>query len=114
MDPRLRNRGWLKLGVGFLIFIAFSIVVFIDRRSFQNHHVSQNVQLLLLLLYVLMLVFGIWGSIDLASAKGHGSEVVAAIVVLGFCCAPSLILGLPLIILFGLEDKTRSRRRRRH
>jgi Kef-type K+ transport system membrane component KefB len=68
--------------------------------------------------------------VDLANAKGHGSEVVAAIVVacvffvgiavfcgyaiLGLCIGTALFLGMPLIILFGLDDKSRGHRHRRH
>jgi ABC-type sulfate transport system permease subunit len=55
--------------------------------------------------YLLTQIFGIWGSYDLAKTKGYEGNIIVAMVLVGFCCSPVLIIGMPLLVLFGLEDK---------
>ena len=113
MDPGLRNRGWLKLGIGALFFVvAVGLLALVG--DFQTRHqFSDRQNAVAVLIYLITVMFGIWGSLDLAKAKGYGSEIVTVILVVGFCCAPAQIYGLPVGVIFGLDDKNR-RRRHRH
>jgi drug/metabolite transporter (DMT)-like permease len=50
------------------------------------------------------------GSVTLAKAKGYDDTVVLAIIVVGFLCLAGLLYVIPLIILFGLKDRTKPKR----
>jgi hypothetical protein len=131
MDARLRNRGWLKLGISVLILlVGAAFMALIKFRAADPRHPGQNFQLLGALVTLTVIIFAIWGNIDLANAKGHGSELVAVLVVVclltlvafafllsmifAMLVLPALVLGVPLFILLGLEDKTRRGRHGRH
>jgi hypothetical protein len=131
MDARLRNRGWLKLGLSVLIlFVGAALMAIIKFRAADPRHPGQNFQLLGTLVTLTVIIFAIWGNIDLANAKGHGSELVAVLVVVclvvlvvfafflsmifAMLFLPALVIGVPLFILLGLEDKTRRGRHGRH
>jgi type IV secretory pathway VirB6-like protein len=131
VDARLRNRGWLKLGLSVLIlFVGATLMAIIKFRAADPRHLGQNFQLLGALVTLTVIMFAIWGNIDLANAKGHGSELVAVLVVLclvilvvfafflstifAMLFLPALVIGVPLFILLGLEDKTRRGRHGRH
>ena len=113
MDSRFRNRGALKLGIGALLFIALFVIVWL-RGYLSRRHLSQNEQLIAVLFYLAIAWFGIWGCIDLAKAKGHGSEIVAFIVVAGCCLCPIFYVVMPFIILFALDDRLPQRSYHRH
>jgi hypothetical protein len=131
MDPRLRNRGWLKLGLTLVVCMVGGVIVALLRWSAADpRHPGSNVTVLAILFNFTAQALVIWGSMDLANAKGHGSEIVAVIVVfcfifiavtafigqllLGVCIGTTLFLGMPVIILVGLDDKNRRGRHRRH
>ena len=55
-------------------------------------------------------VLHIQGNIALAKAKGYDDSVVAAIIIVAGLCLMGLFYVMPLIIFFGLKDRTKSRR----
>jgi len=114
VDPRLRNRGWLKFAIGVFIFAGLCAYLGLTHRSHPFRNYSQNERVIGILVYLVIAWFGIWGCIDLAKAKGHGSEIVAFIMVAGCCLCPIFYVAMPLIILFALDDRLPSRRRHRH
>jgi NADH:ubiquinone oxidoreductase subunit 2 (subunit N) len=119
------------LGISVLIlFVGATLMAIIKFRAADPRHLGQNFQLLGALVTLTVIMFAIWGNIDLANAKGHGSELVAVLVVLclvilgvfafflstifAMLFLPALVIGVPLFILLGLEDKTRRGRHGRH
>ena len=66
-----------------------------------------------ILLGTFALVFYVQGNIALAQAKGYDGSVVAAIIIVAALCLGGLFFAMPLIILFGLKDRTRPREHRR-
>jgi hypothetical protein len=54
-------------------------------------------------------VFYIQGNIALARAKGYDDSSVAAIIIVSGVCLMGLFYAMPLIIFFGLKDRTKSR-----
>jgi len=53
--------------------------------------------------------------LSLVRAKGYSKDFTGSlfmmVIFFGMCC-PFLIIGFPLVVLFGMEDKTRHKRRR--
>ena len=70
---------------------------------------------LLFLLYLATGTMWIVGSFSLAKAKGYSSDMIGGVfiflVILGFCF-PIALFVFPVVVLFGLNDKTRERLRR--
>lgn len=90
------------------------VVLALHRDTLTHRQFTENEKVIAILWYLVVAMIGIWGSIDLAKAKGHGSEIVAFILVTGFCLCPIFYLLMPFIILFALDDREPRHGRHRH
>lgn len=107
---RLQTRAWIKIVIAYALLAA--AIVAGSQYGFQKRlHPDEDLGIIALFCYILTQVFGVWGSFDLARARGYPEEVIVGMVVIGFLCAPILILILPLAVFFGLEDKNRKRKK---
>ncbi len=111
MIAKYRNRGLIQLGValvatGLLVYLATKL----DRR-----HRSDNLFILILFVYIGCWVLWMAGSLSLAKAKGYGGDMAGGIllflILLGFC-VPISVFAFPVVVMFGLKDKTGHRSRR--
>jgi drug/metabolite transporter (DMT)-like permease len=57
-------------------------------------------------------IFYIQGCIALAEAKGYTGAVVASVIIASYCFLPLLFV-IPLVLFFGLKDKTKDGTHRR-
>ena len=57
--------------------------------------------------------FVIWGSAELAYAKGYRNGEASVLILLGIFCCPIVIYALPFIVIFALKDRTRDGSRHR-
>jgi len=107
MIPRYRNRALKELGLSILFFVLLFVLV--GLRAYGIPKVAVAIGC------VLFGTFSFYyyanGSVTLAKAKGYDDTVVLAIIVVGFLCLAGLLYVIPLIILFGLKDRTKSKRR---
>jgi hypothetical protein len=101
-----RNRALKHLGNSFALIVL--AVVLVGTRTLGVP--AALVAVGAILLGTFALVFYVQGNIALAQAKGHDGSVVAAIIIVASLCLGGLFFAMPLIILFGLKDKTRARR----
>jgi hypothetical protein len=107
MITKYRNKALQHLGISFVLFIL--IPVFIVLRSEGLPKIIFAVAVAVLVPF--MLIFYVQGNIALAKAKGYDSSVVAAVIIVAAFCCGYLFIGMPLIILFALKDKTYTRKR---
>jgi drug/metabolite transporter (DMT)-like permease len=105
-----RNRAFKLLGLSFALVIL--LVLLIGARTLGVP--APIVAVGAILLGTFAFVFYVQGNIALAQAKGYDSSVVAAITIVASFCIGGLFFAMPLIILFGLNDKTRGRRHSRN
>lgn len=111
MIARYRNKGFIQLACA-VAMTALLVFLFVrwDRRS-----PNDNIGVLLLLLYFACWTLWMMASFTLAKAKGYSADLAGGIflslIVLGFCF-PIAVLLFPIVVLFGLNDKTRERLRR--
>jgi len=104
MIAKYRNRAIARTAIGFGCFVLGISALAAAGRPANNFGIA-----CFTLSGIAGMIFYIWGCIDLAKAKGYGSAQVAAIIIVGGLCCNLLIIFAPLIILFGLEDKTSAR-----
>lgn len=86
------------------MLLVFSVVIFSLKRK-GAPDVVLAVTSLTSVLFALILY--VQGNIALAEAKGHTGAVVAAIIIVSCICLGALFFAMPLIILFGLEDRNK-------
>jgi peptidoglycan biosynthesis protein MviN/MurJ (putative lipid II flippase) len=112
MIPHFRRKGFIQLSAAAVLtsLLAFLIV----RRD--RPHASDGYVVLLLFLMVACWVLWMLASYTLAKAKGYDSQsssgMFVVFLVLGFCFMPIMMFAFPVIVLFGLKDKTRRRQPR--
>src|SRR6266481_9550287 len=106
MIPRYRNRALKELGLSILFLVLLFVLVGLRAYGIATGAVAIG-----------CVLFGTFscdyyanGSVTLAKAKGYDDTVVLAIIVVGFLCLAGLLYVIPLIILFGLKDRTKPRR----
>ena len=89
---------------------ALLVYLFVRRDKLQP---SDNYLVLLLFVYLGCWTMWMVASFTLAKAKGYAGDFAGAIflllIVLGFCF-PVAVFVFPAVVLFGLEDKTKTRR----
>jgi hypothetical protein len=106
--PKLRNQGFMRLGIGFaLLVLAVLVAALLDRTALRNLGYGSAV-----LMGVVGTLYYYFGLADLLKAKGYSGAIVIAIVVLGFCVPLVSAFIMTPVVLFALEDK--NRRYRRH
>jgi drug/metabolite transporter (DMT)-like permease len=109
MISKYRNRAAVKLAIAVGIGVVAALLVIKGRGPRGNDlYLCGGV----LLMLAAMALYA-WGTSDLATAKGYTHGTVPALLIVGYFCAPIIMPLMPLIVLFGLKDKTVSRRERR-
>lgn len=63
-----------------------------------------------ILLGTAAVIIYVQANMALAKAKGHDTSAVVAIIIVASVCLAGLFFAMPLIVLFGFEDRTKSRR----
>ena len=113
MISKYRNWAFLQIVVAVILSV---LLVLVFRKATHMLHGADNWNALGIILYVA--AYGMWviSSLTLARAKGYQRDAMGALFticfVIGFCI-PILPLLFPFFIIFGLEDKTKDRMRRR-
>lgn len=105
MITRLRNKALERLGVSFLLLVFAVVLLSLKRRGVPDAILAVGSITSVIFAFVLY----VQGNIALAEAKGHDGSVVAAIVIVACLCLGGLFFAMPLIILFGLEDRNKVR-----
>ena len=109
MIPHYRNRALKQLGLSILFLVLFFVLIGLQPYGIPKVVVAIGCVLLGTFSFY---YYGV-GSVTLAKAKGYDDTVVLAIIVVGFLCLAGLLYVIPLIILFGLKDRTKPKRRSR-
>ena len=107
MITQHRNRAIKRLGISFLFLILGIFLLGMRTSGFSRELIAVGV----ILLITFAFVFYVQGNIALAEARGYDGSVVAAIIIVASLCLGGLFFAMPLIIFFGLKDKTKRRRR---
>lgn len=100
-----RNRALKHLGISLALVVLTILLVGTRPLGVPAALVAVGA----ILLGTFALVFYVQGNIALAQAKGYDGSVVAAIIIVASLCLGGLFFAMPLIILFGLRDRTRAR-----
>lgn len=105
MRPHQRNRAIKLIGLGLLLIGSMIALIVLRRLGIPAVVVAIGA--------VVLGVFGsilyLQGCIALAEAKGHTGASVAAIIIISYFCFFPLLPFIPLIVMFGLADRNRSR-----
>jgi hypothetical protein len=109
MITHYRNRALKQLGLSILFLVLLFTLVGLQPYGIPTVVVAVGCVLLGTFSFYF---YGV-GSVALAKAKGYDDTVVLAIIVVGFLCLGGLLYVIPLIILFGLKDRTKPRRHSR-
>ena len=107
---RLRNKAFRRLGLSFSLLILTLVIVSLRRAGLPEALVA--VAAIISITFAVVLY--VQGNIALAEAKGHHSSAVAAIIIVASLCLGGLFFAMPLILLFGFEDRNKVRRRPSH
>ena len=110
MITKYRNRGIAQLFLAILMTAGLILVFMKTERK-----MSDGMTALLLLFCLATLTMWMVRSFSLAKAKGYSGDMMGKVFiflfVLGFCF-PIAPFVFPVVVIFGLEDKTRERLRR--
>jgi hypothetical protein len=105
MRVRYRNRAIKLLSLGILMIVLLIALVLLRKHGIPDGVVAVGA----VLLGVVGSIFYIQGCIALAEAKGYTGVVVAAVIIVSYFCFAPLLLVIPLVLFFGLKDKTHGR-----
>jgi cytochrome c oxidase assembly factor CtaG len=113
MISKYRNRALLQIVIAIVLSVLL-VVVF--RKSIHTFVNKNNWTALGVILYVASYAMWVMASLSLARARGYQRDAMgvlfAVCFIIGFCI-PILPLLFPFFIIFGLEDKTKDKMRRR-
>jgi hypothetical protein len=113
MISKYRNRALLQIVIAVVLSV---LLVIAFRKSIHTIAGKDNWTILVLTLYVAAYAMWVVASLSLARARGYQRDAMGALFavcfIIGFCI-PILPLLFPFFIIFGLEDKTKDRKRRR-
>ena len=107
MIKRYRNRAIQKLSIGFSLILILAVLVLLRKHGIPDGVIAVAA----VLLGAVGSILYIQGCIALAEAKGHSGAVVAAVIIVAYCCFAPLLFLIPLILLFGLKDQTKDKLR---
>ena len=102
MITRYRTRAVKRLALSGLLIVLIPLLVGLRAAGLPDAVVAVGA----VLLGTFALVVYVQGNIALAEAKGYDSSVVAANIMVASICLGGLFFVMPLILLFGLKDKT--------
>ena len=112
MIVKHRNWAFLQMVIAILLSVLFIIVL---RKAKHMNHGADDWNVLGVVLYVAAYAMWVMASFSLARAKGYHGDAMGALLtvclILGFCI-PILPILFPFYMIFGLEDKTKGRRRK--
>jgi|SRR6185437_40037 len=105
MITRYKKRAFRDLGISFVFFVLLILL-----GAFRPVIPKVVFAVVTAIVLPFTLIFYIQGNITLAKARGYEGAVVVPIILIGTCCCGAFFFAMPLIIFFGLEDKTGKRR----
>jgi hypothetical protein len=105
MRPQHQSRAIKLLSLGFSLIVALVVLVVLRKHGIPDGVVAVGA----VTLGIVGSILYIQGCIALAEAKGYPGASVAAIIIVSYCCFAPLMLFIPLVLIFGLKDKTQSR-----
>ncbi|HEY3864128.1 MAG TPA: hypothetical protein VGO59_19845 [Verrucomicrobiae bacterium] len=116
MIPKHRNRGIIQLAAGLGMAVLCGFMLRDALPDLRAGTMSDGWKALLVLVYLATVTMWMAGSFSLAKAKGYGTDIMGPVFVflflLGICVPLSPFL-FPWVVIFGLKDKMRVRRRKR-
>jgi hypothetical protein len=107
MITRKRNRAIKLLSLGFLLILLLIVLILLRKHGIPDGVIAVGC----VLFGALGSIFYIQGCIALAEAKGHSGAVVAAVIIVSYCCFAPLLFLIPVVVLFGLKDQTKDKLR---
>jgi len=110
-----KHRNWALVQIAVAIALSAALVM-VFRKSGHMREEAANWNVLGIALYVAAYAAWVTASLTLARARGYQRDAMGAlfmvVFVVGFCI-PALPLLFPFFIIFGLQDRTNDRMRRR-
>jgi hypothetical protein len=105
MITKYRNKALLRLALGFGLLI-FGVVI----AGVTSHTSAGQLGGCLGVISALIgYMIYVYGCADLLKSKGYDSNMMPAFIIPALCCSAAFIFLAPVIILFGLEDRTTRR-----
>lgn len=106
MIPKYKKSGSLKLVFGFgLLFLSFVVLALTAKTDARK--LGEFIGIVVGLVGYLIFAYG---CSDLLKARGYDSSMALAFIIPVLCCGPIFIFIAPIVIFFGLKDKTKRRR----
>jgi cytochrome c oxidase assembly factor CtaG len=110
-----KHRNWALVQIVVAIALTVALVM-VFRKSVHVREGADNWDVLGIALYVAAYAAWVSASLTLARARGYQRDAMGAlfmvVFVIGFCI-PILPILFPFFIIFGLQDRTKDRMRRR-
>jgi len=109
MITRLRNKAFKRLGLSLSLLILTFVILSLRSAGLPEALVAVAA----IISVTFSVILYVQGNIALAEAKGHHGSSVAAIIIVASLCLGGLFFAMPLILLFGFEDRNKVRKRSR-
>ncbi len=113
MIPKYRNRGIFQLVCAILMTAV--LVVGVGRAGKTSYHTDGGWIALALVLYIAAYIMWTKAGFSFVRAKGYprdyAGQMFLFLIILGFCF-PGAAFVLPAVALFGLDDRSGTRKRR--
>ena len=107
MIRRHRQKAIEHLSISFALFLLAMVLIVLRA----NHFIPEMIfAVAMILVGTFGFIFYVRGNLALAHAKGYDDSVVLVIIIAAALCSGCLFFAMPLILIFGLKDKTGSRR----
>jgi hypothetical protein len=107
MITRYRNKAIKLFAISASLLILIPVLVKLRAFGLPDALVAAGG----ILLGTFAVVIYVQANMAFAKAKGHDSSSIVATIVVTSVCLSWLFFAMPLIVLFGFEDKTKSQRR---
>jgi len=102
MRQRYKNRAIKLISLGILLNVAFIVLIILRKHGIPDGVVAVGA----VVLGAVGSILYVQGCVALAEAKGYTGAEVVAIIIISYCCFLPLMIFIPLVLLFGIRDKT--------
>ena len=106
MIQKYYKKGIIQVAVSIGLIVCG---VFIMGSTYNGHYKNLGT-CICIILSIISTVICLFGCSDLLKAKGYDTSIMLAFLIPGICCSAVFIMLAPLVIIYGMKDRTKPHR----
>jgi hypothetical protein len=106
MIQHYKKQAIKRMVTGLLVIACIGLLLLFKKLGMPENALTDTCGVTLLIVGG---IYYIWGCLSLCKARGYSGASILPILILSFICCMPFILFIPVVIYFGLTDKTGTR-----